>query len=621
MSETKKIDAYSKVIRKLLANEKYAIDVYQREYKWQREHIATLIEDLESKFLNSFDADKGREFIQTYPHYFLGSFVLSVKDNKKFIIDGQQRLTSITLLLIFIRNLAKKENIEITKIDDLIYSEKYGVKSYNINVPERMDAMEKLFKSQQNDSNISETDESIRNIYERYDDIAELFPESLKGENGKILPYFVDWLIDNVDMVEITAYSDDDAYTIFETMNDRGLNLTQTDMLKGYLLVNIKENQQKHKANNLWKKQISRLNDFDKTADDIFLKSWIRAKYAETIREGKKGATNKDFEKIGNAFHKWIRDEKEKLGLRSSEGFFDFIDKKFLFFSNLYMKLWNAELSFVKDLDIVFYNNYHSFTYQDILILSAVKLEDDPDAVLKKMRLISRFVEMFIVLRSINYRTLGSSAIRYTMFMLMKDIRETSIDDLTQILKSRISEMEETFNGLADFGMHQQNKYFIKFFLSRITQYIEEKSGINTTVENYMNSKIKKPFEIEHILANKFERYKNEFNSGEEFDGYRNSIGALVLLQRGYNQSFNDDEYKDKVKYYLSHSKNLLARSLHPQCYEKDPSFLQYKKDSGLQFKSYDTFGKKEIKERCELLKGICQQVWDMSEFDKIIKS
>ena len=50
-----------------------------------------------------------------------------------------------------------------------------------------------------------------------------LFPEELRDD---ALPYFIDWLLENVHLVEITAYSDDDAYTIFETMNDRGLSLT-----------------------------------------------------------------------------------------------------------------------------------------------------------------------------------------------------------------------------------------------------------------------------------------------------------------------------------------------------------------------------------------------------------
>ena len=63
--------------------------------------------------------------------------------------------------------------------------------------------------------------ESNRNILGRYADIEENFPEDL---SEGALPYFVDWLMENVHLVEITAYSDEDAYTIFETMNDRGLS-------------------------------------------------------------------------------------------------------------------------------------------------------------------------------------------------------------------------------------------------------------------------------------------------------------------------------------------------------------------------------------------------------------
>ena len=93
--------------------------------------------------------------------------------------------------------------------------------------------MNKLFKGEEAD--IEDESQSVQNIYYRYKDIEELFPETSIGKDNEKLPYFVDWFIENVDMVEIKAYSDDDAYTIFETMNDRGLSLTSTEMLKGYL--------------------------------------------------------------------------------------------------------------------------------------------------------------------------------------------------------------------------------------------------------------------------------------------------------------------------------------------------------------------------------------------------
>jgi hypothetical protein len=69
----------------------------------------------------------------------------------------------------------------------------------------------------------------------------------------------VDWLIENVHFVEITAYSDSDAYTIFETMNDRGLSLTPADMLKGYLLAHITDPADRGRAGSVWKEQVARL--------------------------------------------------------------------------------------------------------------------------------------------------------------------------------------------------------------------------------------------------------------------------------------------------------------------------------------------------------------------------
>ncbi len=121
----------------------------------------------------------------------------------------------------------------------------------------------------------------------------------MSGElDDKSLPYFIDWLINNVVFVEIITYSDDDAYTIFETMNDRGLNLTPTEMLKGYLLSSVNEEKQKNELNGLWRTDIQRLNEIAPDTDSEFFKAWLRSKYAETARQRRKGAENEDFEKI-----------------------------------------------------------------------------------------------------------------------------------------------------------------------------------------------------------------------------------------------------------------------------------------------------------------------------------
>jgi uncharacterized protein with ParB-like and HNH nuclease domain len=91
-------------------------------------------------------------------------------------------------------------------------------------------------------------DETVHNMVERYEDIQESFPEELTQD---ALPFFIDWFIENVVLVEIIAYSDENAYTIFETMNDRGLNLTSTEMLKGYVLSKITDKQRRNEINDV----------------------------------------------------------------------------------------------------------------------------------------------------------------------------------------------------------------------------------------------------------------------------------------------------------------------------------------------------------------------------------
>ena len=130
----------------------------------------------------------------------------------------------------YLNNLQRNTESQV-KINDLVFSEKYGKKSFNICVDDRIKCMEAIYEDCDFDDNNQK--ESVQNILARYDDIQTCFPDVLKD---KALPYFIDWLIEKVHLVEIVAFKDEDAYTIFETMNDRGLSLTPTEMLKGYLL-------------------------------------------------------------------------------------------------------------------------------------------------------------------------------------------------------------------------------------------------------------------------------------------------------------------------------------------------------------------------------------------------
>ena len=266
-----KIEANDTNLNDLLKGQKFYIDYFQREYRWENKQMTQLIDDLVYTFLKDYKVEDERYNVENYQNYYLGPIVFSQSEEGKLsIIDGQQRITSITLLLIFLNHLQKNAE-EKVNIKELIFSEKFGDKSFNLSDEIREDCLNDLFKK--GIYIVKDDDETVKNMVKRYQDIHNNFPEEIKG---KILPYFIDWLIYKVIIVKITAHSDENAYAIFETMNDRGLNLTPPEMLKGFVLSKIKDKEKRLKLNNLWKKQIQLLNEYKKNEDLPFFQAWFR---------------------------------------------------------------------------------------------------------------------------------------------------------------------------------------------------------------------------------------------------------------------------------------------------------------------------------------------------------
>jgi uncharacterized protein with ParB-like and HNH nuclease domain len=604
---TNKIEAHDRSIAEVLDDKKYTVDYFQREYKWEERHIEQLVSDLTSSFLDEYRPEHKRKDIENYNSYYLGPFVVSVKDGKRSIIDGQQRLTSLTLLLIYINNL-QKELGHVEKLESLIFSEKYGEKSFNIQVDERIACLNVLFSNQDYEPN-ADDDESTRNMVARYEDIEKSFPEEIKND---VLPFFIDWLKYNVVLVEIIAYSDENAYTIFETMNDRGLNLTPTEMLKGFILSKFSDAKKRQKANELWKNAMQQLHAYEKDEDQRFIQAWFRGQYADSIRPGKAGSKNEDFEKIGTRFHSWFRDnlDKARLADEATERFEAFIDKDYKFFLKAYLSILAAERTFHPALEHIFYISRwgiaNSLSYP--LLLAPLTADDNSETINKKMDLVARYIEAFVVRRSVNFRKFASSSIRYTMYTLVKEIRGKNVSDLQSILKRKLGEMEETLDQIMSFRLHGQNRQFVKYLLSRMTSFVEQKAGLNSSFEKYFHNSDGKPFEIEHIWADKFREHKDEFEQEWEFQESRNKLGGLILLPRGTNQSFSAKPYPDKLKHYIK--ENILAQSLCELNYKNNPNFLNMIRQMGWTFKAHDQFKKKDIEERQELYKTICEQIW-----------
>lgn len=605
----KKVEGSPKSLKQLLQNTKYAIHYYQREYRWQRKHIEELIDDLTSEFLNYYQKGQDRTSVAEYGVYFMGSIVLAGRENA--IIDGQQRLTSLTLLLMYLNNRLKNIGENYNMIETMIFSEAYGKKSFNIDVEERTECMSAIFSNQQYD--VTNATESVQNIYNGYNDIVDLFPEEI---DDAMLLYFCDWLAEKVFFIEIVASAEQDAHKIFVTMNDRGLSLTSTEMLKGYLLSEIKDDNVREKLNNLWKEKILLLKKDDEKGDEIFIKSWLRAQYAETIRENKAGAINKDFDNIGGAFHKWVRDEREKLNLSKAEDFEMFIHK-FAKFANVYLLIRNAENHYLEETKYIYYNAQVNFTLQTQLLLAPICYEDTQDIIIQKINLVARYIDLLIIARVTNYRSVDYSTIKNYVFNITKDIRNKSVDELKIILKNRYRDLGyNPENSLKDFRLNSFTKKYIKHILARVTSYIEEQTNAISNYSNYMNLKNKNPFEIEHIIADHYEWFVDEYVDQEDFKRWRNNIGALLLLHKSINASLSDFIYEKKLLKYCSNEGNIFTESLGQQAYINNPRFKKFIKDKNLNFEAYSKFGKEEITKRNALLANLIKLIWNDEMFD-----
>ena len=381
-TDAQQIMSVSRTIRELLSTgNRYTLDFYQREYSWGEEQVVQLIDDLVSGFQSEYDSEKHeRKNVANYRNYFLGPIITELRDGVRHLIDGQQRITTLGLLLMHLyHNLAKEHAEDSGQLMQLIFTQSYGSKTFKINVEERDECLSTIWRSQEFDVQ-SESSASVRNLWYRYKTISDYFPEDW---DDKGLLCFTDWLLNKVTLVDIAVADNSMAEDIFQTMNDRGLRLSNTDKLKSFLIARVGEDDEIRRLNDEWRRRITELTDIEKNADSEFIKAWLRSKYAETQREGGPGASPRDFESIHTAFHKWVRDKCSQIGLKNEGDYRRFVEHEFLGLSARYMDLLRASRNLTCELEPVYHNASTGFTLQLLAILSVLSPDDDNETFFK----------------------------------------------------------------------------------------------------------------------------------------------------------------------------------------------------------------------------------------------
>ena len=602
----KRIDSNARTISELLANTKYQLDYYQREYSWETKHVTELLDDLSRKFLESYTEGDTLTNVPSYEHYFLGSIIISHSEGQRYIVDGQQRLTTLTLLLIGLYRSLEEGSLK-NQVEQCIYSLSGGTEGFNLDVSDWNPIMKHLYPVDKRDDepfNFSDKQESVRNIAARYNDIEGYF--EIQGE---AILSFAYWLLENVYLVEIAAYDSRDAYAIFETVNDRGLSLTPADMLRGYLLSNIKDIGRRDRASGIWRKCSQTLKQIGRGEESEAIKTWLRSQHAGSQDSAE---SVRDFDAIGSEFHRWVQERRYDLGIKSPPDFANFIERDFEFYASWYCRLRNAANSFtdaVEDgLECVYYNAQNNFTLQYPMLLSSLCIEDTEDEILQKIQIVATYLDILIHRRIWNFQDISQRTMADLMPPVIPSIRGKSASELSGILYTRLEAETLPFTNNSVFGLHGGNRRKIFRILARMTEYVGIRSEESSRYLEYVRTG-RNRYEIEHIWANHPERHTDEFPHESEFGEYRNRIGGLLLLPKTVNASSGDDLYAKKLGVYSG--QNLLAKSLHEQAYKNNPGFRRFRDSSRLNFKPHPEFKKVDLDTRQELYIRLAEQIWN----------
>lgn len=614
-----KIDK-TETLETILVKSRFEVDYYQREYRWGRVQIEQMINDFYDTFMDSYNMSShiSTAEVQNYGYYYMGSIICTGSSPRQ-IIDGQQRITSLTLLLIYLRNLQQRiQDVPFlpVPIDTLIYKNSFGVMSFNLDVPERNDCMTALWN--ENWAYVP-TNESTRNLMDRYRDIEDLFPDDLKGV---ALPYFIYWLINKVLLLEIDTPSEDEAHTIFLTMNDRGLSLNSAEMLKAFIVQQVDE-KDREQVNHQWQENINRIKSASSAqssgtvkAEDVdFISTWLRAKYAETIRGNKKGSEDKDFEKLGEKFHTWVRQNaKSSMNLSYPTQYKDLVSVEMTLMTNLYLRIMEYSHNLTKEYEAVYYNAHRDINYQNYLIMSAVCVTDTPDIVNQKIKMVSTFVDIFASVRIFNYKKINWNTNKQLLFKIMCQIRNQDVKTIGITLTAYLERMNEKLDAITDFELNQFTGRYMLHMLARLTDFVYQEMGYASNFSTYVDRNPKTSYDIEHVLPDAYDDYELLFNDEEDFKRNRQKFGNLILLTSDHNRSYQSMKYSEKVMHYPND--NILAQSLNQSTYTNNPKFLAIKDKYG--FKPFSQFDKDAIKSRLSLYTSLAKAIWNPEKIKEL---
>jgi hypothetical protein len=601
---------------------RYSLPYFQREYKWEPQHFAELINDVQEAFLLSFDPKHGRTEVASYAPYFLGSIITSVEaGGKKPLIDGQQRLTSTFLLLAVLERMRRDKAVAAAlDLSTLLGSVSFGVMDYSIEFSASrkavfdayLDKTRTLDQAIEVAEDVTGLDEGDERLLEALRNTEGLLDSSVKNN----IAYFIDYVVERVLLIDISVASEAEAHRVFVTMNDRGLRLGPIDLLKGQILSKIPTSAESQASHASWVESINQLRSLGAEEDSLFFRTLFRAKWADTIRGKSKGDPPGDFDNIGDAYHRWFEDNAGKLGIANSDDYLRFAKVDIPKYVEIYTFIKQAEASPIAGYEVLYYNAVRKFSFQSMTLMAVTSVSDVTADWKAKILLVARLADVLLTSRTIEGKENNYENLRDISFNLAKAVRGKIEADLLTYVKA---EWPKYFAHLAQFAKlsyTSADKSDLLFLLARIAAYLEDELGMKSKtgfVMFWRRDRNQKTFDIEHLFKSTYDATvlpaTHGFVDAKDYSEQRNLLGALILLPRSRNRSLQDKSYKEKLAIYAT--ENVLAQTLTPAFYGNNPDVAKFiAARPGVGLASVADFEKGSIAARGATYTALAELIW-----------
>lgn len=503
----------------------YKVPPFQRDYSWEEENWEDLWNDMNSAYKNKST------------HY-MGAIVLQDNGGKKFlIIDGQQRLATLSIfVLAVIKNL---QNLIDQKIDpetnkeriEVIYRDFLGNKDA-VSLKESS----KLFLNENNDKFYQHYLLQFRepNIYRKLSDSQKLLwdcfkyfekklEENFKNKSGEeITNFLTKYVAENLMFIQIVVKDEINAYTVFETLNSRGVELTTTDLLKNFLFSFVaKSDIDLDRVKEQWKNiiDIVKLKEFPD-----FLRYFLNSKYPLVSKR-----------ELFKVTIKLVKNREEVFSL------LDDLEKSaelYVAFGNPNDDFWNdkkKEVKYISELKLF------GVKLAKSVLLSAYKKFDQQEKE-KLLRVCSVVSFRYNKIGGLNPKVMEAGYNKVAIKIFNNEIKTAK--EVFENIKNALYVSDENFeNAFSTKTISTNaNKKLVRYILLGIEN---ELSGLDLNYEDNSST-------IEHILPENPSLEWDEYFSQEDQEKYSYRLGNYALLKDFDNRKVSNDLFKYKKEIYLN---------------------------------------------------------------------